>query len=465
MHVGIITDHPKRDLAGAVMTAAALGRRGYRASIIPLYEQAVDVPLLGLDALIVNFARPANIELVAGYRTLGLPVYVLDTEGGVLTESGANSPEKLARFVRSSGFSELLAGYLFWGSTLRDAFVRLSGLPADRLHVTGCPRFDFASPRWWDLLDFDRAGYVLVNTNFPLVNPLFVRSPEDERNALVAAGWDRDYVDQMLVDLRWILAEYLGTVRAAAARCKQTTIVVRPHPFERSSTYEEAFEGLTNVIVDGRGSVMNVIRNSRCVVHLNCGTSIEATMLRRLPLSLEFLNTPLMARHSPLPSRISFRTRSAEQLFDCIEHSEREAESFPFEANYGQYIRPWFHDNDGAAAERIVNALVADLGTFRGPPPSIAWSLRSSRHKSRASQRLQAIAANVFGSAASAAARRAFNRVRREKRLDVEDVRLLLGRVADHEGVPVPGCHHARHPWTGTALASISVVPSGGSSP
>jgi surface carbohydrate biosynthesis protein len=465
VHVGIITDHPKRDLAGAVMTAAALGRRGYRSSIIPLYEQAVDVPLLGLDALIVNFARPANIELVAGYRALGLPVYVLDTEGGVLTESGANSPEKLARFVRSSGFSELLAGYLFWGSTLRDAFVRLSGLPADRLHVTGCPRFDFASPRWWELLDFDRTGYVLVNANFPLVNPLFVRSPEDERNALVAAGWDRDYVDQMLVDLRRILAEYLVTVRAAAARFKETTIVVRPHPFERSRTYEEAFEGLANVVVDGRGSVMNVIRNSRCVVHLNCGTSIEATMLRRVPLSLEFLNTPLMARHGPLPSRISLRTRSAEHLFDCIEHSERAAESFPFEANYGEHIRPWFHDNDGAAADRIVNALVADLGTSRGPRPSVAWSLRSSRRKSRISQRLQAIAANTMGSALSSAARGAFNRVRREKRLDVEAVRLLLGRVTTHEAVPVPGCQYARHPWTGAALASISVVPSGGSSP
>jgi hypothetical protein len=222
---------------------------------------------------------------------------------------------------------------------------------------------------------------------------------------------------------------------------------------------------LANVVVDGRGSVMNVIRNSRCVVHLNCGTSIEATMLRRVPLSLEFLNTPLMARHGPLPSRISLRTRSAEHLFDCIEHSERAAESFPFEANYGEHIRPWFHDNDGAAADRIVNALVADLGTSRGPRPSVAWSLRSSRRKSRISQRLQAIAANTMGSALSSAARGAFNRVRREKRLDVEAVRLLLGRVTTHEAVPVPGCQYARHPWTGAALASISVVPSGGSSP
>lgn len=446
------------------MTAFALARRGHSAAIIPLYEQGVDVPLLGLDALIVNFARPANIDLVVGYRALGLPVYVLDTEGGVLTETGANSPDKLAQFVRTSGFSELLAGYFFWGSRLRDAFVRLSGIPAGRLHVSGCPRFDFASRRWWDLLTFKASGYVLVNANFPLVNPLFARSPEEERNTLVGAGWDRNYVDQMLVELRRILADYLEIVRSIAVRFRRTTIVVRPHPFERSSTYEEAFAPFANIRVDGQGSVMNVIRNSRCVVHLNCGTSIEATMLRRLPLSLEFLNTPLMARHGPLPSRISLRTDSAEHLFDCIEHSGEFTAEFPFETNYAEHIRPWFHENDGAAADRVVDALVADIGSATGRRPSVAWSLRSSRLKSRLSQRLQAVAANTLGSDLASGVRGAFDRVRREKRLEATVVQALLNRLADHEGVPSPRCEHARHPWTGMRLASISVVPGKGAS-
>ena len=36
----------------------------------------------------------------------------------------------------------------------------------EQLHLTGCPRFDFAAPRWRALLDGKRRGYLLVNANF-----------------------------------------------------------------------------------------------------------------------------------------------------------------------------------------------------------------------------------------------------------------------------------------------------------
>lgn len=461
MHFGVVVDHPKRDLPGAVMLAAAFAARGARTSIVPLYEQGTDVPLLGLDALLVNFARPANLDLVDGYRAMGLPVYVLDTEGGVLTDTGANSPGKLAAYVRDSGFRELLAGYFFWGSTLQQRFVADSGMLAGRLRVSGCPRFDYASPRWWDLLRFERSGYVLVNANFPLVNPLFVRSPEAERDSLVRAGWDRAYVDQMLIDLRVILAGYLATVKALAAARPRQHFLVRPHPFEDVSTYQRAFAGLPNVIVDGRGSVLNVIRNARCIVHLNCGTSIEATMLRRLPLSLEYLNTPLMAKHGPLPSRISAHVGSVAEALDAIDHVDQRTMVFPFEHNYRESILPWFHENDGSAGERVAAAIHADVGSGRGARRSVTWSLGSSRRRSRLSQRLQALAANVLGSAATAAMRGRATAVRREKRFGVAEIATATAAIAAHESRPAPHCRSGRHPWTGTTLASVTVTPPG----
>ena len=461
MHFGVIVDHPKRDLPGALMLAAAFGNRGARTSIIPLYEQGTDVPLLGLDALLINFARPANLDLVQGYRDMELPIYVLDTEGGVLTETGANSPSKLAAYVRSSGFADLLSGYFFWGSALRDAFVAGSGMPPDRLRVSGCPRFDYASPRWWDLLRFDRNGYVLINANFPLVNPLFVSAPAAERDSLVRAGWDRAYVDQMLNDLHGILAGYLATVKAVAAARPEQAFLVRPHPFEDILTYERAFAGLPNVVVDGRGSVLNVIRHARCILHLNCGTSIEATMLRRLPLSLEFLNTPLMALHGPLPSRISAHVGSVVEVLDAIDHVDERTAAFPFEQNYRESIRPWFYENDGGAADRVADAIQADVGSGRGAGHSITWSLGSSRRSSRLSQRLQALAANVLGSATTAAMRGRATAVRREKHFGVAEVAAAIEAIAMHEGRPALHCRSARHPWTGAALSTVAILRSG----
>lgn len=443
------------------MLAHALARRGHRASIIPLYEQAVDVPLLGLDALIVNYARPANFPLVQGYVDMGLPVFVLDTEGGVLAEDGANAPDQLASYIRQSGYADLLAGYLFWGPQLHQAFVEGCGMSASRLHVTGCPRFDYASPRWEGTLDFPRRDYILVNANFPLVNPQFARSPQEERATLIKAGWRPEYVDKMLADSRRILKGYIEAVQGLAAALPERTFLVRPHPFENNVLYREAFSSCRNVVVDGQGSVLNVIRNAACVVHLNCGTSIEATMLRRLPVSLEFLNTEHMANHSTLPSRVSLRVDSFAAALDVLRNMPSATANFDFQGNYNAQIRPWFYENDGKAAERVVDAVLATIATNSRPPVGgIGWSLASSRRHSRPGQRLQAGLANLLGSRASSRLRAMLTASRREKTLTLATVAAQLAVLAAHEGSPAASVSAARHPWTGFALASLLVTPS-----
>ena len=175
MRIGWVVDHPKRDLAGSVLAAYQLASRGASVAIVPMYEQGVDVPRLGLDTLVVNYARDANLDLMRSFAKAGLALYVLDTEGGVLAEKGGNSPPAMAAYVRNSGYADILSGYFFWGGRLHAAFNDNKTMPSGQLHLTGCPRFDFAAPRWRTLLDGERRGYLLVNANFPLVNSRFVQ--------------------------------------------------------------------------------------------------------------------------------------------------------------------------------------------------------------------------------------------------------------------------------------------------
>lgn len=461
MKIGFVVDHPKRDLASGVMVANALAKRGIETVLVPLYEQAVDVPLLGLDGLVINYARPANLDLVRGYHAMGLPVWVLDTEGGVLANDGANSPDRMAAYMRDSGYVSLLAGYFFWGGVLYDAFLRGSGFSANRLHVTGCPRFDYAAPRWRDVLTFDRKNYVLVNANFPLVNPLFSRSPEEEKKALIAAGWAPQYIDRIIADSHQVFSSYINTVRELAIRCPQQNFIVRPHPFENSNRYRREFSRETNITVNGLGSVLNVIHNSVGVIHLNCGTSIEAVLLETIPLSMEFLNTPHMASHSSLPSRVSYPVLSLDDLVDQVNKLGASAANFDFTSRHAQIIQPWFHLNDGCAADRIAEVLVAHLRNIgeKNRHPSIRASLKSSRQRSSWGQRLQAMVANLLGSHLSARIRAALQPVRREKGLDLESVSVSLAALARHECQPLPQVAAARHPLTGARLASISVTP------
>lgn len=458
MHLGIIVDHPKRDLPGAVMIARAAADRGMTASLVPLYEQATDVPLLGLDALVVNHARPANFELLQNYARLGIAVFVLDTEGGILAPGALHLS---TRILRDSGCAAILSGYLCWGDRQREAFVADGAMPADRIFATGCPRFDFASARWSELLDFPLSDYVLINANFSLVNSRFTRSAEEEHKAVVDAGWDGDYIQGIVIDQKAILARFLETVRAAALANPDQLFVVRPHPFERESLYAESFANLPNVKIHGAGSVLNALRHARAVLHVNCGTSVEAIMLGRLPVSMEFLNTDRMRRHIPLPSAISLRAGSFEELDRILKDISRAAEAFDFAGTYRTHIHPWFHANDGRASERLVDAVAQAAPPHPRNTRSIAMALRGARSNVRFLQALQNFLSNVLGSRLISEARASFRPRRREKLLSQHDVENLLLMIRRHQGCPPFAVARARHPLSGLPLGSLRILGPG----
>jgi len=191
LRVALVVDNPARDLDGLVLVARALVAKGARALLVPMYQQGVDVPLLAPEVVVANFVRPANLDLLRGYRELGARVVVLDTEGGVLSSRGANAPTTWARRFHAAGHAALVDRYCFWGPTLAEAFAAERALPAEKIRVTGCPRFDFCFAPWRGALARPERDYVLVDTNFSAVNPRFARG--GERAALVAAGWEPGY--------------------------------------------------------------------------------------------------------------------------------------------------------------------------------------------------------------------------------------------------------------------------------
>lgn len=460
MRIGFIVDHPKRDLPSGVMLSAAFARRGFNTALIPMYEQGIDVPLLKLDALIVNFARPTNIDIVRQYSKFGLPIWVLDTEGGVLADDGANSPDRMAKYIRDSGYQSLLRGYFFWGETLRDAFAQYSGMREDQLHVTGCPRFDYAAGCWRDILKHHRKNYILINANFPLVNPRFVKSARSELGVLTAAGWSSDYVKNLLNDSKLIFEQYVESVRALAKRFPNKLFLLRPHPFENPLKYVEMMRGIQNVEVDGEGGVLNVIHNAECVLHLNCGTAIESILLDKVPISMEFLNTKFMSQHSSLPSRVSFRISSQQALFEALEDLGSIKAKFPFFLNHTKMIFPWFHKNDGKSSDRIADVIVKDLSFTRltKPKVSVRVSLASSREHPRFGQRFQSLIANVLGSKNSANIRAIFASKRQDKILSQQTVAQEFYNVTSHSGQAGEyKVKQARHPLTGFPLASLLI--------
>jgi surface carbohydrate biosynthesis protein len=458
LRIGLVVDHPKRDLPGAVMLGYQLARRGASVVLVPMYEQAVDVPRLGLDALVVNYARPVNLDLMRSFAKAGLALYVLDTEGGVLAEKGGNSPPAMAAHIKDSGYADILAGYFFWGSRLHDAFLAAGTMQPARLHLTGCPRFDFAASRWRALLDGEPRGYLLVNANFPLVNSRFTGKPGGEREAMVRAGWDGAYVDRFIADLKQVFTNYLAEIERLAAARPDRNILVRPHPFESEDVYRNALSRHANVVIDGTGSVLDRIRNAAAVIHLNCGTAVESVLLGKLPLQLDYLNTPITAGHAGLPARVSRQVASFDELLGAIDYVERETGTFDFARVHAADIEAFFHLNDGQAADRVADVLIRAQGSRR-PYVSLLATVKGTRATPSLGQIVKGAASAAFGSAVTERLRSRFNPARRDKRIEPAFVKTLLQRIAIHDRAsPLQfRARRAHCATTGLPLASIAI--------
>jgi surface carbohydrate biosynthesis protein len=460
MRIGIVVDHPKRDLAGCVRIAYELARRGREAILLPHYEQGLEAPLLGLHAVLLNNARPHYLALAEGYRSSGTMVCVLDTEGGVLGEKGFNAPARIAQRFRDSGIGRLVDLYLFWGERLRDAFVEHSGLPAERLRITGCPRYDLCHPTWRKTLAYPRRGFVLINTNFNAVNPLFASGKDADRQPLRSQGVTDSEIESRYRAARAVFDRLVPELVALARRSPERAFVLRPHPFERSDYYREAFADCANVVLDDTGDVMAVLSAAQCMLHVNCGTSVEATFLGVLPIAVEFANNDAARGLNPLPARISHPAQSADELDDALSRSAEISRRHPFQAHYQAQIHPWFYDNDGQAGGRVAEALAQAVegGGRMRTRKSLGLSLMSGQKPPRASQLAQGALAQLLGSRATRAMREALDPGRRHKRFDLVQVQGLLDRMALADPVPVQASASAlRNPYSGHRLLSVGV--------
>lgn len=460
--IGLIVDNPKRDLAGLALLAHELAKHGVGTAFVPLYQQGSDVPLLGLDAVVLNYARANNRALMEGYRELGLPLFVLDTEGGAPTEAEAINLEHWATLVRQTGLSELIDGVFFWGGRVREVFNSHSGINARSLHVTGCPRYDLCAPPWRALLSYHRSDYVLINTLFSSVNPRFSDSVEREKIVMRSVGWDADYVERMFTERLEQFGACQHDLQRLVAANPRTSFVLRPHPFERQEPYERAFAKLGNVAIDASGDVMNVIRNARCIVHMGCSTAIESTLLGRVPISMEYLITPFLRKHAPGPSRVSYQAESFEALDHAVKNIDEITAAHDFEGIHRSEIEPWYHLADGRAAARVADILLAVLTTRDGSRTriSLSRSLAGSHLRPTALQRLQGAVNMLFGSRFGTVLRCLISPQRRHKRFDLATVGNWLAAYRKADGNSMPAIvRHARHPLHGVPLESIEIHP------
>ena len=150
---------------------------------------------------------------------------------------------------------------------------------------------------------------------------------------------------------------------------------------------------------------------------------------------------------------------SFEELLAVVDDIDAETRKFDFAGVHAANIHPFFHRNDGRAAERVADVLVG-ANDRRQPFVSLSSALRGTRPNPSVGQIAKGAASLLFGSARdrtvahlvqSGPARQAHRAFRR---------RGLLERIAAHDKArPVALCaSNARAcAKTGLPLASIAI--------
>lgn len=426
-HVCIIVDNPLRDLDGAVLLARRLTESGFKATLVPMYDQGFVIPALKPDMVVLNYFRKNNLELVRLYKNLGILVAVVDTEG--LTAS----PEHYAGLIHSVGSLHLVDLYCVWGREQYEAARARGQLADSRLVLTGCQRNDFASYPWRAALkSYREAGYVLINTNFPVANPRFSAGPTAEIETMLANNVERSFAEQFVRDNVEVCEHLKATIAMLAHEFPAQHFILRPHPFERLEGYS-TLSRLRNVEVLQEGTSFEWLASAKLLLHLNCSTAIEAAMLGVPALSLEWLNKDTLRLKTA--GDVSAPLSSYSDLKDALrDNIDGIALPTPSKESL-QKIEDSYHLIDGRASERICSAIqhCFETNLDKGSLPLKAHK-RGIRAKLIQSLRLL-IGLNGAVKVQNLILGRRFADKRESKKLDPGAVRDILARL--HNAAPL----------------------------
>ena len=366
--VALIVDHPQRDLAGLVLTAFELCQYGVTCHLVPLNLQYNELFALAPEFVVLNYVRRGTEGLARDLAAAGISFGLLDTEGIVWAEY-KDYTELLWEDSRLRAGVRCLC---MWGENLAKHLAQDGLFPAERLHVTGCPRFDLYAPQWRSVIaeavesEGSPSPRVLLNTQYSMTNPRFSTVDEHVRHFRLVLGWSDAEIEHRMTIEREAVVQTVTLVRNLALDFPGARLIVRPHPHESPRPYEEALGHLRNVKFSLSGSVQPEIFRAAIVIQRNCTTAVEAGLAGVPALSPEWI--PSWFRME-LADRVSIPAQSYAEMHSYVSGAlaGNDLRTPERTAELRAVVREWFCANDGEAHKRVAAVLRDQINEVPGP--------------------------------------------------------------------------------------------------
>jgi surface carbohydrate biosynthesis protein len=381
--VAISIENKVRELDGKLWLALNLIDRGYEVTIGPSWEIKPSLEEINPDVYFAKDVGDGNIEFFKSLRNAGIAVC------GIPPETGVNS--SVDSFIENrKDILHYMDAYFAWGHIPKTAFQSHyeRSLLKSKVKITGNPRFDLVTKNLRSFykksaeeLNKQYCDYLLINTNFGLANP--AGSREDTYSKQKELYPDIDPYYEGIRGSR-VLYSFIELVFYLLSNDIEENIVIRPHPGEDHSTYQNIFEPFDDVYVRHYGDVRSWIAASSGVLHYDCTTGIEAALMETPVLSYQAVDLELDPK--PLSQILSHEVASRDGVLSWLYNYRTANENYTMSPEQVKEAKGFFPNIDELAAPKICD-IVDSLEPVSGSSDRYDNTLRQKTELSVRSSR------------------------------------------------------------------------------
>ncbi len=309
-----------RELDAKLLLALIALQRGFDVVIGALWELKFHADLLDRGIILDKSIAKTKEQWFRHCQQQGHRVVALDEEGLVYFD--AETYRQLRIFPKSMEVVDL---FFAWGKDQSEVTASALGELAERIRVTGNPRFDLLRPELRNLYEQDAAklrekyGKIIqINTSFSFANTANDPQALQQTFSQYPIAKERPgFFEDWMAAQQKVLESFQEMLPLVRERFPDHRIIIRPHPSEGLELWQEVATSLEKTTVIREGNIVPWILASDVLVHWNCTTAIEATLLGKAAIAYRKEKPDYYEQ--PLPNACSFHADNPEQLLEMID--------------------------------------------------------------------------------------------------------------------------------------------------
>ena len=303
-----------REFDGKLLLALKALELGYEPIIGSRTAMHAVLPSLPKSIYLAKGARSGSAKVFSLLEALGHVIVALDEEALVRFPD-----EAFQMKLDPETFNRPRLLYA-WGKSNADVWRSFRDYRGTPVLEAGNPRIDMLRPEIREYYRNDclalqqRYGrFVLLSSNFAFVNH-FIPNHVRYKVAKSANKMKSDAVKSGFVAHKQALFEkFLALVPVLAKAIAPQALVIRPHPSENATAWEDVAHGLANVHVTHEGPMAPWLMAANALVHNGCTSAIEASVLGTPAIAYR----PVRSSHDlDLPNKVSLEFNAAPDVIN-----------------------------------------------------------------------------------------------------------------------------------------------------